>query len=389
MTGLLRWVAAIACLAAAALSALHIQALSGLAPGFRTGLFEHSALQYRCALSDEACDQQEFERLAGKAPLDARALSAMLSRRFEAGHSGGDLELAALLLRRDPRSELARILLAQQALEAGDLDRFLSLYLPMFRTDPRQSTAYAGVLAELSRDRRRFERLEQRILQQRPNWGLQYLQALAAEGGVALSDKITMYAEYPQAQPVLLAQLAREGNWQAAYIIFSQWISSGALAREAGVPPLTAPYNPGFVRSEAPVPFNWRLSSRSAEYLEEGGVYVFFQGRQAETFLSQTFPISPGGWRFMASMSGEASETGGWFSWRLTCADGSRRLASFDVRALGAASSPQAFDVTLEPGICEFVTLSLVGVPGMFPQPARVEVHEVRLDRLQAVEQGQ
>ena len=165
------------------------------------------------------------------------------------------------------------------------------------------------MLAALSADRELFAELEPRIETGAPYWGAAYLAALAGKGEVPVSRLAGLYSAFPAAQPGLLNQVAKTGNWAGAYILFSEFITRGALAGSA--PPLSVPYNPGLLNSDAPAPFNWLLRRQGAEWLEGGGVYAFFQGRRGETFLSQTFPLAAGAWRFSAVMSGEVSETGG------------------------------------------------------------------------------
>ena len=46
---------------------------------------------------------------------------------------------------------------------------------------------------------------------------------------------------------------------------------------------------------------------------------------------------------------------------------------------LGAAPRPYEFAFDQPPGACAYVTLSLIGVPGTFPQPARIEIERVGL----------
>jgi hypothetical protein len=191
---------------------------------------------------------------------------------------------------------------------------------------------------------------------------------------------IPLYAEFPSAQPGLLGKLTASGRWMGAYILFSEFLSKGALAREADLPALSVPYNPGLLELKAPPPFNWQVLGQGAEWTEGGGVYAFFQGRRGETFLVQTFPLSPGPWRLAAGMSGDVSETGGWFRWQLACAGGSPVIERFEVHDLSAAPADYSFDFEQAQQGCAFVTLSLIGVPGTFPQPARIEVSSVRLE---------
>jgi len=380
MIFVLRLLAGAAAFAGAALSALLALVLTG-EPG--PGPFAHKAFSFRCVQAEAGCAAQGLIPLAGRAPLDARGFEAAMQAAFEAGETDAARRLAAHVLKRNTRSNLARFILASEAAEKGDPDRFLSLYLPQFRIDPRGESVnlFARVLAAYSRDPQYFTRLERHVLEARPSWGAAYLGALLADGALPRAGLSRMFAEYPAAQPALLSEMMKAGEAEEAYGLFADWLSEGALAREPPVLELTRPFNPGLLDSPAPYPFNWQLHSAAAEYVSGGGVYVFFEGRKAETFLSQIFPLEAGDWRLRLRVSGQASETGGSFRWRLACADGSGMIASHDLKGLGAAPSDSLFDLSPSPEACPFVRLSLEGVPGMFPQPSRLEVHKVSLER--------
>jgi len=212
-----------------------------------------------------------------------------------------------------------------------------------------------------------------------PYWGPQYLASLAGSASVPLADMIPLYAEFPSAQPGLLGKLAASGRWTSAYVLFTEFLSKGALAREPGLPALSVPYNPQLLEVKTPPPFNWQVVGQGAEWVDGGGIYAFFQGRRGETFLVQSFPLPPGAWRLTARMSGDVSETGGWFRWQLACAGGSPVIDRFEVHELSAAPAEYGFDFEQALPGCEFITLSLIGVPGTFPQPARIEVNSVAL----------
>lgn len=388
MIAVLRRMAAAACLAGAGLSAVYAFRLSGAETGLPSGLFEYSALDRRCADDGAACSADAFGRLALQAPLDGRALSGLLAKQYRAGLAAEDSGLAELVLRRDPRAELARVVLAEGALAAGEEEHFLTLYLPLFQTDPSRTQVYADTLAVLSRDPALFASLRAYILEDRPGWGRFYLRALAVEDRVSTQGKIALYAEYPEVQSALLSRLLADGNWPGAYIVFTELVSSGALARADSSLPLAVPFNARLQANEAPAPFAWTLHGGAAEYMEEGGVYAFYQGRRSEKVLSQTIPLAAGNWRFGARMSGQLSENGGRFRWTLACAGTGTPLASYEVLELGAVASDQFFNVSVPPGTCGFATLTLEGVSGMFPQPARIEVREVSLFRLAAETTG-
>jgi hypothetical protein len=383
MTGAVRIIGAGAFGLAALLSALYALVLSG-ALGIQPFVFGGAAFVASCEREDAACTLSAATELAASAPLGRLPLAMALAEHIEAA-DGGAAELAPLVFERDARSEAARVLLAEAAYRKGDLAKFLSLYLPLFDTNRAQGQLYAEVLASLSANEELFKLVEAHVREARPSWGAAYLTALAGQPDVPLTGLISLYTEFPAAQPGLLNRLAEAGQWRAAYIVFDEFIGSGAVAREEAAPPLSIPYNPGLADSLAPAPFNWRLWSQGAEYLESGGIYAFFQGRHAETFVSQAFPLPAGNYRFTARMSGQVSETGGWFRWRLACAGTSNvEIAAFDMKRLSAAPTDETFDLSVPAGACEFMILSLVGVPGTFPQPARIEALTVKLENADA-----
>ena len=382
MTPLVRAAGAIGGLAGALLACLYALALSTEAPAFARGLFPASSFEVGCAGDGAAtCGAEAALAAAAGAPLGAQALSQKLEQAYAGVEVNTRVDLASLVLRQDPRSELARVILAERALTGGDWERFLKLYLPLFETDRRQSAAYADALASVSSDPDLFRLIETHVRGAQPYWGPQYLESLAGSASVPLAEMIPLYAEFPSAQPGLLGKLSASGRWMGAYILFSEFLSKGALAREADLPALSVPYNPVLLELKAPPPFNWQLRGQGADWVEGGGVYAFFQGRRGQIFLVQTFPLSPGPWRLAARMSGNVSETGGWFRWQLACAGGSPVIERFEVHDLSAAPADYSFDFEQAEQGCAFVTLSLIGVPGTFPQPARIEVSSVRLEK--------
>ena len=380
MTRLVRAAGATAGLAAALLAGLYAGALSPGAPDFATRLFPASSFEVRCRQEDApGCGEDAALAAAANSPLGARALGQQLEAVYAVDGAGARAELASLVLSQDPRSELARVVLAEAALAAGDREGFLRLYLPLFETDRAQSAAYADALAFVSRDRDLFRQVEAHVQAAQPYWGPQYLASLAGAASVPVADMIPLYAEFPSAQPGLLGKLAASGRWTSAYVLFTEFLSKGALAREPALPALSVPYNRQLLEVPAPPPFNWQVLGQGAEWVEGGGVYAFFQGRRGETFLVQSFPLSAGAWRLTTRMSGDVSETGGWFRWQLACAGGSPVIGAFDVRELSAAPAEYNFEFEQALPGCEFVTLSLIGVAGTFPEPARIEVSSAGL----------
>lgn len=358
-------------------SLLYVQALAGREIVPDGGLFGWTKLETLCAIEQAECSPGNLTSLTSRAPLEARPFNVNLAAAFEAGDDSRIRDLAKPAFRRDPRNELARLALASEALDKGERDEFLKIYVPVFRTDSANTRAYAKSLAELTTDPQLLADVRKHILAERPPWGSAFLVEASAQH--PLTDLIDLYAQYPDVQPELISRLVKEGALNQAYAVFVELLSSGALKNEAATPPLSAPYNPRFLPTAAPPPFNWHFEGSGGELKKDGGAYVFFEGRRSERFLRQEFPISPGRYRFDVRMSGTVSEAGGWFRWQFGCADSNDLIASFDVQELSSAPETLSFDFVMPRQRCRFVSLSLTGAPGVFPKPARIEIESVEL----------
>lgn len=359
-------------------SLLYVQALIGRDYVRSADLFRWTQQSAQCALEEEAaCASANFASLAARSPLSASAFTPALAESLGNGDADRAARLAGTVFRRDPRNTHARLILAGEAMEQESWDRFLALYLPAFRTDPGNSDAYADTLARLSGNPALFERVKAYLIEQRPSWGAAFAQR--ARQHVPLPELISLYAEYPAAQPAFVREILATRSYHDTYAVFAELVATGVLGRDKQTPGLSAPYNPGFLSVAAPPPFNWDLDSKDVEFLERGGVYVFYEGRRPERFLSQDFPVAPGRYTFAAHMSGNVSQEGGWFRWQFACPGSPDLIASFDVLQLSTASETLSFDFVMPRERCPFVTLALTGAPGMFPRPARLEITSVTL----------
>jgi len=254
--------------------------------------------------------------------------------------------LARYLLQLDPRSEQARLVLAQAAYERGDYESLLTVYTPLFDTDPSQRPAYAQILAELSRIEAMrdvvYDYLEynrpikpfDHLFGKPPNWTGLYLRELAKQDSLSDADLLPFFELYPKHQSYLISRILKRQDWLGAYITFASLLDG---PQSHGMPGLSIPYNPEFLELEKPRPFNWSLSSRNSEWLENGGMYAYFQGRRKERFVQQSFPLNPGRYVLKAFASGEVSKTGGWFRWNLACTPSNQLLAGQDIQDLKVA----------------------------------------------------
>lgn len=345
-------------------------------------LFSWTAAEAGCLAADGDCSPAVLVDEAASAPLSFRPFAARLADVLQSPASAERQALAEQLLKRNPRSAAARLVLSEAALAAGERGRFLSVFLPVFDIDRARSAAYADALANLSADPEIRSGLAAR-LEASPSWSNAYLSALTRRGGMPAGDLIPLLRHVPAAQAPFLARLVKQGSWDVAYAAFAEFVTATA---GAGPALLTTPFNPDLRAQAAPAPFNWQLVSHSAQFLPEGGVYAFYEGRKPQVLLAQSFPLGPGEYELTTTQSGEASETGGYFRWQAACAEGGAAIATFDVKSLKAAPERAAYAFAAAPDACGFVTLSLRGVPGAFPRPARIEVSSVRISPVPAQE---
>ena len=328
-----------------------------------------------CETQADGCAAEDLAPLAYRAPLSPKPFAAKLREALEAGDIESATGLSAELLKRDPRSVAARLVLAEAALREKDMQGFADLYFPLFDIRRSEGMTYASLLAALSDDPVVYAGVAAKLAEA-PYWGPRFLQDYSGKGLASPGELIGLYTYFPRAQGTLLTRLTRAGQWDLAYIAFTEFVAAQPEAQRLA---LTAPFNPALEDNNAPGPFNWTLRSRSADFLQEGGVYVFYDGRRREDLLVQTMPLSPGAYAFETTLSGQASEEGGWFRWRASCAATNREVGVSDIKALGAAPGKVEFTFELADAACSFVTLTLQGVPGAFPQPGRIEIARVRL----------
>lgn len=380
--------AALFCVLAVTALLYSLAATPAYAPGQASPpAFAWTAAELACFEAYENCNRERLVAGAPAAPLSSRPFALQLAQKILSGDEAAAALLAADVIKRDPRSRDARQVLAAAALREDDVDAFLVLFLPLFDVDAPQRDAYADFLAGLSTAPEIRAALAPK-LRDGATWSVAYLSALTRRGGLTVSELIPLYLQAPDwVQAQFLQRLTTAGQWDMAYVAFAEFTSAGPFGADGGeldrgeALALSVPFNPQLRPGAAPGPFNWWTASRSAQLLEEGGAYAFYEGRKSETLLGQSFPLSPGAYTLAAEQSGEATETGGFFRWQIACADGGPALARLDVRTLKAAAAQETWDFDLAPGTCPYLRLSLHGVPGGFPRPARIELKSVRLSR--------
>jgi len=328
-----------------------------------------------CEHQENVCASRALVPLAHRAPLSPKPFAAKVREALEDGDTEAATGLSAELLKRDPRSVVARLVLAEAALREKDTQRFAELYFPLFEIRRSEATSYANLLAGLSDDQAVYKQVATK-LKEAPYWGPRYLMQISDMGVASPAELISLYKYFPNDQGTFLTNLTRTGRWDLAYIAFVEFNESLPSERRLQI---TSPFNPSLVANSAPSPFNWHIDSKGGEFLANEGVYFYYQGRIEEVLLSQSFPLIESKYEFEVMASGQASPENGWFQWQLKCSDGKKVLAEFDISTLSSTPGELRFSFDGSDAECAFVTLTLLGVPGDFPAPSRIRIGRVKL----------
>jgi len=332
-------------------------------------LAENSRRAAGGAVSDDVRDFSQH--LLHRSPLaDAPLVYAGIEAMADGDRAKGDKAFTAVLAR-SPRNTMARIWLAQRAIEAGDYSRAIEHLDRLIAINYGDAAAYIDVLAGLGQLPEGAAALGTRVGAS-PAWGEAVVRRLNND----LPDYQTLLqlnVAAPGAQPAFLQRLVREQGVELAFIAWLSFLPPEELAG------LQWPYDATFEGRPAPEPFNWSLQRDQAELTPGGGLYVTYQGRGRPVLASQTILLGPGLYRFEAEMDGSIKDSGGGLAWALQCLPSAQELAA--VKAVGLNDKPRVleFDFTVPGEACSAQKLILRGDPGEFPLWARVTVHRVAI----------
>lgn len=286
----------------------------------------------------------------------------------------GDRDAATKLFlaaaHRQPRNIPALSWLATEAMREADYDRAAQLLEQLHRVDPRNGASYADAFSSLLAHPRGSEVYFEAL-------GRGSALAMAsAEKLVGVSDDLAFLMRAAGSAPVfrqrVVERVARDRGLEIAFIA---WLSFLSSVEAEG---LSWPFDPAFVGSDAPTPFNWRIND-DAERLKEGGLSVRYAGRGKATFVEQTILLGPGRYRFSAEMDGEMSASGGGFVWRVRCLPGDVEIGSVRVEDLARTLSTKRFDFAVPATDCRVQTVSLDGAAGALTTRARATVRRVAI----------
>lgn len=305
-------------------------------------------------------------------PLDGDAFTRAALTAAVVGHDAQAHDLMTELLRRDPRSQPARLWLLKTAALAhdwpaavGQLDRLLAL-------DPQSSDRYVPALAGIAMQPGGEQPIA-RLLARNPPWRGPLLGYLTLHGGgrnlifrLVSGPAAASKVDPSVAQSGLLMSMLQKGDYDGAYLAWINFLPQGALAK------VTPVYDGDFAGLPGPQPFNWAFNDSDMVQvgIEPGqGMKVDYDATHSVRIASQVLMLTPGAHRFdyvaHGSGGGDGADSGA-IAWRILCLPANTVVLDAPVAGLTdrpvARSAPFAI-----PDNCGAQLLALEGTSGTFP----------------------
>ena len=276
---------------------------------------------------------------------------------------------------RDGRSLPARYFLTEHYLRQQDAARGLREIAVLARLAPDGVPKLAPFLARYAAEPGKAAQLR-RVLHSEPTLDDSTLSILATN---ASNTDLIFALSNPQRRssksawvPGLLHSLIRDRQFKRAQ---QTWAGLSGVRPDPG----SLIYDPGFIRADAPPPFNWSLTSSTvglAERQRGGGLHVIYYGQEDGPLAAQLLILPPGGYRLAAkAASTNQLET---LRWTLICQVTNEAIASVP---LDQAVRGWRFDV---PANCPAQRLELGGAASDAPQQVDVTIQSLSLTRDQA-----
>lgn len=313
-----------------------------------------------------------FAEIARRSPLSAEPFLAAGAMARMNGSNDEARRLFEAAKQRDPRSRAARFFLAQQRLEAGDIQAGLAEMLHLVRLQPRAADPFAPALADYAKTDEGGRELT-RFLRTRPDIKDMVLGILAQDAANApVVFRIAGPGPHPPTaathswQRTLVTNMADAGRYDEAFVT---WKSLTGAAHDGLL------FNPDFRDAGPPPPFNWILhegKSGLAESAPGGGLNVLHFGRDTVTLASQMLRLPAGTYTF--SYRTDGSDPGAALRWRLTCLPDNRPMAELPLRQ-GTNVNP----VVVPENGCGAQVIELQGLSGESPRQTEVLVSGLRL----------
>ena len=310
---------------------------------------------------------------AGKAPLAPEPFLVSGVRAQLAG-DGRTAERAFESAQwRDPRSLAAAYFLADRYFRTGQTENGLVEIGALAELAPKGQTTVAPYLANYARDPANWPALR-KLFRAKPALGDVTLMSLSSNAAtapavLALADpkeRLTKANWFV----TLLETLAAAGQYDKAR---ETW------KKAVGAPPNELIHDSGFSDSEAPLPFNWSLTSSTvglAERQPGGRLHILFYGQDDGVLAAQMLVLPPGAYRLSMQLLGDHGRAKT-LTWSLWCDKASTPLTGVTLDV--AAARGWTFQV---PANCAAQWLKLAGSSTDISQQVDVTVARFKLERV-------
>ncbi len=275
---------------------------------------------------------------------------------------------------RAPRSLPARYFLSGIYLRSNDLRRGLEEVAEFARLSPSGVAVVGPYVAAIARQRSTWPDLRA-IFRDNPAIEQASLVALAADPAnadsiIALQGHRRSAADAPWIR-VLIGSLVDRQEYGKARAVFAAALDPAPLAD-------SLLFDRAFDWPDAPVPFNWMLTSSTvglAERQKGGKLHVIFYGQEDGALATQLLVLPPGPYRLSMAVSGGVAALAS-MSWRLRCANRGGELLAVPLSA--AARAPARFSV---PANCPAQWIELSGRAGDITQSSEATISRLALER--------
>lgn len=285
----------------------------------------------------------------------------------EARQVSDRIHIAETGLDRDPRNLGLWMVQAELAMQNGNWTDAVHSLDRLYFLDTAQRDLYLQALHKIARSPDGRAALSE-MLTPDTAWGARLLRLMVNEGR-STEELLPISRKVKGGTRPLIDTFVRQGDYDRAFLVWLGAIETNDQAFAGW------PFNPSFIRSDAPRPFNWSLSP-SAEYETDGGLYVRYEGKDTPTLASQTVMLGPGTYTLASEHSIETRPEAGHMRWRLRCLSDPRTdIASIDLDGSVSATTTSIFVVPERD--CPVQELSLMGAPGEFPQMSRATIMNV------------
>ena len=276
---------------------------------------------------------------------------------------------------RDPRSVAARYFLADRYLRSGRTPQALDEIAALSRLFPQGQASFGPALANFAKTPGAVPQLRS-FFHASPELEPLVLTTLADDANntnliLALWKGRGSGADVETAawQSKLVNKLVDQRQYENAY---STW------RRVAGVTDSRAKvFNPSFIKSIVPPPFNWSYAGVGGLVEPAAGdrLHVIYFGREDTVLAEQLLLLTPGRYQLSMDISNPPGE-GGEIAWSLTCNPGTDAIFRLPIARKGRLGA----SFSVPPG-CSAQRLQLTGSAGDFSQSQEFSIGKFSLTK--------